>query len=91
MTTEQWETELTAVLADSGWIARWPGVSQDGSTCFADLHHVSAQQTRQVLMRFERFMTAEARRTEILRRISNLPTTERLVVSQFGGPVLERR
>ena len=69
MTAEEWFAELTATLAGSDWIAMFPGISQDGSSCFVDLINVGAREARPVRLCLERFMTAEARRAEILRCI----------------------
>jgi len=70
MTVEHWTTELTKFLAGTGWVARWPGVSQDSASVWADLKDTNSNATRQVLLRLEGFLTVESRRDEIQRRIA---------------------
>jgi hypothetical protein len=70
MTLGQWKIELADALEGTGWVAAFPGMSQDASSIWAKLHDTHSTQSRELLLQVEQHMTVESRRTEIRRAIA---------------------
>jgi hypothetical protein len=70
VTNAEWESELAAALAGSGWVADLPCVAQNSSRCFADLKHVATGVVKPIQLARDQFPTVESRRAEILRLLS---------------------